>query len=168
MPIPEKRTRFFQEIETQLKRRNAGTCDSVSDVKHIRNIITKGGAQDARYSGGPRNQQGLSGAKNSASEPPAEKAVPIKIKGSNSDDKAEEIFSCLNRLEERIDLLDAQMKRHFGNSKLVESEIGRLVSDKWESLSKETDECLTRMMGEMQDLRDIVIGLRSSVRSMEK
>ncbi|MFZ3077289.1 MAG: hypothetical protein WA139_02440 [Candidatus Aenigmatarchaeota archaeon] len=168
MPIPEKRTRFLQEIETQLKRRNVGTGDSSSDVKHIRNIITKGGAQDARYSGGPRNQQGLGGARNPVSEPAAEKIVPIKIKGSNSDDKAEEIFSCLNRLEERIDMLDAQMKRHFGNSKLVESEIGRLVSDKWESLSKETDECLTRMMGEMQDLRDIVIGLRSSVRSMEK
>lgn len=80
----------------------------------------------------------------------------------------EEIFACISRLEERIDMLDAQMKRHFGNSKLVESEIGRLVSDKWESLSKETDECLTRMTGEMQDLRDIVIGLRSSVRGMEK
>lgn len=85
-----------------------------------------------------------------------------------SDSRSEEIFACINRLEERIDMLDAQMKRHFGNSKLVESEIGRLVSDKWDSLSKETDECLTRMMGEMQDLRDIVIGLRSSMRGMEK
>jgi len=168
MPIPEKRSRFLQEIETQLKKRNAGACDSASDVKYIRNIITKGGAQDARYSGGPRNSQGFGGAGKIASEPVAEKLVPIKIASSDSDGKSEEIFSCLNRLEERIDLLDAQMKRHFGNSKLVESEIGRLVSDKWESLSKETDECLTRMMGEMQDLRDIVIGLRSSVRGMEK
>ncbi len=86
----------------------------------------------------------------------------------NSDRKLEEVFACLTRLEERIDMLEAQMKRHFGNSKLVEAEINRLVSDRWDSLSRETDECLTRMMGEMQDLRDIVIGLRSSVRGMEK
>ncbi len=85
-----------------------------------------------------------------------------------SDNKSEEIFACINRLEERIDLLEAQMKRHFGNSKLVEGEINKLVADRWESLSKETDECLTRMTGEMQDLRDIVIGLRSSVRAAEK
>lgn len=86
----------------------------------------------------------------------------------SSDKMREEVFACLNRLEERIDLLEAQMKRHFGNSKLVEAEIGRLVSNKWESLSKETDECLTRVMGEMQDLRDTVIGMRNSVRAMEK
>ncbi len=126
MPVPEKRARFMQEIETQLK---TVRTENNSEAKNIRNIITSRPA---------------------------------------SDSKSEEIFACINRLEERIDLLEAQMKRHFGNSKLVESEIGRLVSDRWESLSKETDECLTRMMGEMQDLRDIVIGLRSSVRGLEK
>jgi len=126
MPIPEKRARFMQEIETQLK---ASKAEKPYQAGEIKNTITS-------------------------------RPVP--------DNKSEEIFSSINRLEERIDMLDAQMKRHFGNSKLVESEISRLVSDRWESLSKETDECLTRMMGEMQDLRDIVIGLRSSVRSMEK
>lgn len=85
-----------------------------------------------------------------------------------SDSRSEEIFACINRLEERIDMLEAQMKRHFGNSKLVETEINKLVGERWESLSKETDECLTRMMGEMQDLRDIVIGLRRGIRGMEK
>lgn len=150
MPILEKRSRFLQELEAKVRERKiAGKNEDApvravpaaardSEVKNIRSIILKGG-------------KGGAGTADSV-----------------SDSKSEEIFSCLNRLEERIDLLDAQMKRHFGNSKLVESEIGRLVSDKWESLSKETDECLTRMMGEMQDLRDIVIGLRSSVRSMEK
>jgi len=136
MPVPEKRAGFLQD----------------SEVRNIRNIITKGSAQSAKHSGG-------AGVPASAL---------IGAAGSDSDGKSEEIFSCLNRLEERIDMLDAQMKRHFGNSKLVESEINMLVSDKWESLSKETDECLTRMMGEMQDLRDIVIGLRSAVRGMEK
>lgn len=126
MTVSEKRTRFMQEIETQLK---AAKAEKPSEIRGIRNIITS---------------------------------------PSMPDRKMEEVFSSISRLEERIDLLDAQMKRHFGNSKLVESEIGRLVSDKWDSLSKETDECLTRMMGEMQDLRDIVIGLRSSVRGMEK
>lgn len=85
-----------------------------------------------------------------------------------SDNKYEEIFACLNRLEERIDMLEQQIKRHIGNSRLVEEEIGKIVSSKWDSLSRETDECLTRVMGEMQDLRDIVIGLRSAVRAMEK
>ncbi|TRZ54158.1 hypothetical protein D4Q76_02945 [archaeon] len=160
MPIPEKRSRFLQELESKVRERKTAPEAAAravpaagynSEVRNIRNIILKGekgSAQKPSVSGGAGNFV----------------SVPIGTAGSD----CEEIFSCLNRLEERIDMLDAQMKRHFGNSKLVESEIGRLVSDKWESLSKETDECLTRMMGEMQDLRDIVIGLRSSVRSMEK
>jgi hypothetical protein len=126
MPVQEKKARFMQEIETQLKFAKA---EKPSQAGEIRNIITSPSSQDR---------------------------------------KAEEIFACINRLEERIDLLEAQMKRHFGNSKLVEAEINKLVGERWESLSKETDECLTRMMGEMQDLRDIVIGVRSSVRGMEK
>lgn len=126
MPVSEKRARFMQQIETQLK---AAKPEKASEIGSIKNIITN---------------------------PP----MPDK--------KMEEVFACISRLEERIDLLEAQMRRHFGNSKLVESEIDRLVSDRWESLSKETDDCLTRMTDEMQDLRDIVIGLRSSVRAMEK
>lgn len=145
MQIPEKRARLADAIDRQIKRKGL----SAQPAKN----------QEAAA-------KGVVGATVSNSE--IKTIRSIITSPSSQDKKAEEIFACINRLEERIDLLEAQMKRHFGNSKLVESEIGRLVSDKWESLSKETDECLTRMMGEMQDLRDIVIGLRSSVRGMEK
>jgi len=147
MSIPEKRSRFLQELEAKVRERK---------------IIGKGETAETQ------GRIAARAAPAAGYDSETNKIRNIITSRPVSDSKSEEIFSCLNRLEERIDLLDAQMKRHFGNSKLVESEISRLVSDKWESLSKETDECLTRMTGEMQDLRDIVIGLRSSVRSMEK
>lgn len=163
MQTSEKRARFVQGLETQLK---VAKVEKNSEISDIRNIIKRGTVKNIEIDKGKWTRDVSKPAGGFDSEVRSIKNIitshPV------SDNKSEEIFASMNRLEERIDMLEAQMKRHFGNSKLVETEINRLVADRWESLSKETDECLTRMMGEMQDLRDIVIGLRSTVRAMDK
>ncbi len=159
MQTSEKRARLMQGLEMRLKESAAGKNSGA------------GGRIQARAAPAPAENREDAVKENRARTVPYSEVGSIKsiiTSPPAADKKAEEIFACINRLEERIDMLEAQMKRHFGNSKLVETEINRLVADRWESLSRETDECLTRMMGEMQDLRDIVIGLRSSVRGMEK
>ncbi len=180
MPVSEKRARFVQGIESQLK---VAKVEKKSEISDIRNIIKRDtgkgieidkgrGMRDAHGSkaSGVAEKLGFSGTSKPAGgfDSEARNIKDIITSRPVSDNKTEEIFASISRLEERIDMLEAQMKRHFGNSKLVETEINRLVADRWENLSKETDECLTRMMCEMQDLRDIVIGLRSTVRAIDK
>ncbi len=159
MQTSEKRARLMQGLEMRLKESAAG-----------RNITAGGRIQAWAVPASAENREAAVKENRVRTAPYSEvgNIKSIITSPPAPDKKAEEIFACINRLDERIDMLEAQMKRHFGNSKLVESEINRLVADRWESLSKETDECLTRMMGEMQDLRDIVIGVRSTVREMEK
>lgn len=64
------------------------------------------------------------------------------------------------KLERRIENLERRVENMGGNFKTFAVEADRIISEKTEEMNRENDEMISKLLTEMQDLRDVVIEMK--------
>ncbi|TRZ54040.1 hypothetical protein D4Q76_03290 [archaeon] len=76
-----------------------------------------------------------------------------------------QISVAFGKLEKRIENLEHRAENMGNNFKTFAVEADRIISEKTEGLSRENDETITKLLAEMQDLRDMVIEIKRNSRN---
>lgn len=76
--------------------------------------------------------------------------------------QARQVSSELGKLEKRIENLEHRAENMGNNFKTFAVEADRIISEKTEALGRENDEAVTKLLSEVQDLRDMVIEMKRS------
>ncbi len=71
----------------------------------------------------------------------------------------------LGKLEKRIENIEHRAENMGNNFKTFAVEADRIISEKTEGMNKENDEMISKLLSEMQDLRDIVIEIKRNIRN---
>lgn len=79
--------------------------------------------------------------------------------------QAGQISVAFGKLEKRIENLEHRAENMGGNFKTFAVEADRIISEKTEGLSRENDETITKIITEVQDLRDAVIEIKRNIRN---
>lgn len=73
-----------------------------------------------------------------------------------------QISAAIERLENRTANLEHRVENISNNFKTFAIEADRIISEKAEQMNRENDEMISKLLSEMQDLRDIVIETKRS------
>lgn len=79
--------------------------------------------------------------------------------------QAGQISAAFGKLEKRIENLERRAENMGSNFKTFAVEADRIISEKTEGLSRENDETITKIITEVQDLRDAVIEIKRNIRN---
>ncbi len=71
----------------------------------------------------------------------------------------------IGKMEKRIENLERRAENMGNNFKTFAVEADRIISEKTEGLSRENDEAISKLLSEMQDLRDMVIEIKRNSRN---
>lgn len=78
-----------------------------------------------------------------------------------------QVSADIGKMEKRIENIERRAENMGNNFKTFAVEADRIISEKTEGLSRENDETITKLLAEIQDLRDMVIEMkRNSANNM--
>ncbi len=76
-----------------------------------------------------------------------------------------QISAEFGKMEKRIENLEHRVGNMGGNFKTFAMEADRIISEKTGEMNRENDEMISRLLSEMQDLRDVVIEMKRNSRN---